>query len=211
MAESFLFDTPRSPRATLILAHGSGQPMDSPFMTSIAGRVAGSAFPIEVVRFNFPYMQRAVAEGRRRPPDRAALLESAWREAITALRLRSENLFIGGKSLGGRFASMVADEAGVDGVICFGYPFHPPGKPDRLRTAHLEEIGTPVLILQGERDPFGGAAEVPGYTLSARVTVVWMPDGDHGFKPRKSSGVSLEDNLDAAARAAVAFIEAAVT
>ncbi|MYA54490.1 MAG: hypothetical protein F4X89_13585, partial [Dehalococcoidia bacterium] len=113
---------------------------------------------------------------------------------------------IGGKSMGGRIASMVAEEAGVAGVVCFGYPFHPPGKPERLRTAHLEAIATPVLILQGERDTFGRREEVAGYALSEQVRVHWLADGDHGLKPRKASGRTEAENLEEAAREAARFV-----
>ncbi len=202
----FLENRVKQAKAVLILAHGSGQPMDSPFMEAIAGRIAAAG--IEVLRFNFPYMARAVAEGRNRPPDRQPALEDCWMQAIDAARARAAAgcLFIGGKSLGGRTATMVADDAGVDGVLCLGYPFHPPGKPERLRTAHLEGIATPVLVCQGERDPYGSRAEVAGYRLSGAIRIAWIPDGDHGFKPRKSSGTTLEGNLDLAAAAAVDFI-----
>lgn len=207
MTTQFLLNKVVEPRATLILAHGSGQPMDSPFMTRMAALIASDdAFVVEVARFNFPYMERAAAEGRRRPPDPAARLEAAWMDAIDAMAGRRPNLFIGGKSLGGRIATMVADAADVTGVVCLGYPFHPPGKPERLRTAHLEHVATPVLILQGERDPFGSKDEVSGYDLSPRVRVEWLADGDHGFAPRKRSGVGHEDNLARAARRAVKFI-----
>lgn len=207
MPDRFVFDGPERAAARLILAHGAGQPMDSPFLAEMARRIAGGHLAIRVARFNFPYMARAVAEGRRRPPDRAAVLASAWHEAIAALP-GAGPLFIGGKSLGGRVASMLADEAGVDGLVCLGYPFHPPGKAEKLRTAHLADLATPTLIVQGERDPFGKADEVPGYRLSPRIELCWMTDGDHGFTPRKASGRSLEDNLDAAAAAVVEFIAA---
>ncbi len=207
MKDDILFDGPVRARALLILAHGSGQPMDSPFMAAISARIAANDdVAVRVARFNFPYMKRAVAEGRTRPPDRAPVLEAAWIDVIDSLRDEAASLFIGGKSLGGRFATMVADSAAVDGVICLGYPFHPPGRPERLRTAHLEAIATPVLICQGERDPFGGVDEVSGYALSNNVALQWMGDGDHGFKPRKSSGRTLEDNLDLAAAASVRFV-----
>ncbi len=203
----FLFDGPVRPRALLILAHGSGQPMDSQFMSDIAARIAGDGrLAIRVARFNFPYMARAVAEGKTRPPDRADALEKAWLDAIEAVRARGGAVFIGGKSLGGRIATMVADRADVGGVICLGYPFHPPGRPDRLRVDHLKVMRTPVLINQGERDPFGNVDEVDGYALPEAIRVRWIGDGDHGFKPRKSSGRTLEDNLALAAGNTVDFI-----
>lgn len=109
--------------------------------------------------------------------------------------------------MGGRMASLVADESGVDGVICLGYPFHPPGKPDRLRTEHLEKIACQTLILQGERDPFGTREDVTAYRLSDAVTVEWIPDGNHDLAPRKASGHTVEANMQKAVSAAVYFLE----
>jgi predicted alpha/beta-hydrolase family hydrolase len=108
--------------------------------------------------------------------------------------------------MGGRIASMIADEVGAAGVLCLGYPFHPPGKPERLRTAHLETLKTPTLIVQGTRDRLGTEEEVATYALSPSIEVAWMGDGDHSFKPRKKSGRTLEQNLEAAADAVVALI-----
>ena len=116
-------------------------------------------------------------------------------------------LVIGGRSMGGRIASMVADDCGVRALLCFAYPFHPPGRPDRLRTAHLARLRTPTLILQGERDPFGSPAEVASYALPAAITVHWIADGDHSFKPRKRSGRTLQDNLADAVQRSVSFLD----
>ena len=113
---------------------------------------------------------------------------------------------IGGKSLGGRMASLVADEAGARGLVCLGYPFHPPGQTDRLRTAHLAALRTPALVVQGTRDPFGTPEEVAGYALAAGIEVVWMADGDHSFKPRVSSGRTEGQNLAAAVAAVLGFV-----
>ncbi len=132
---------------------------------------------------------------------------TVWRDDI-ALQPEPQTLVIGGKSMGGRMASMVADEIGVAGLICFGYPFHPPGQPARLRTAHLTALRTPTLILQGTRDPFGTKDEVPGYGLSRSIRVEWLADGDHSFKPRARSGVTEEANLERAVDLAAASIEA---
>ena len=93
----------------------------------------------------------------------------------------------------------------VAGLVCIGYPFHPPGKPNQLRTAHLERLDCPALIVQGERDPFGARAEVASYDLDRRICIAWMPDGDHGLGPRKRSGHTLEGNLATAADAVRAF------
>ncbi len=109
-----------------------------------------------------------------------------------------ERLVIGGKSLGGRIASMVADEAGVRGLVCLGYPFHPPGKPEQLRTEHLQMLRTPALIVQGTRDALGSREEVAGYRLSPSIRIAWIEEGDHSFKPRKSSGRTEAQNLSEA-------------
>jgi predicted alpha/beta-hydrolase family hydrolase len=189
----------------LILAHGAGQGMASPFMHRIAQLLAGDN--LQVIRFNFPYMQAQERSGKKRPPDREAKLLEYWREQVRQCRTESSHrLFIGGKSMGGRMASLLADELQVDGLICLGYPFHPPGKPERLRTQHLIELQTPTLICQGERDSFGRQDEVSGYSLSPRILFHWLSDGDHSFKPRKSSGLSLEQNLQSAAKAILHFI-----
>ena len=109
--------------------------------------------------------------------------------------------------MGGRIASLVADEAGVAGLICLGYPFHPPGKPDKLRVDHLKTLKTPTLMLQGERDPFGNREDVKGYRLARTIQTHWLTDGDHGFKPRKASGRTEEENWNEAMNAIVAFVK----
>jgi predicted alpha/beta-hydrolase family hydrolase len=181
--------------------------MRSAFMAGLASRLA--AAELRVLRFEFPYM-RAATRGRPRPPDPPQVLTEAWRAALRRVReggTPAERLVIGGKSLGGRIASLIADDERVAGLICMGYPFHPPGRPDRLRTGHLHGLRTPTLICQGERDPFGDKHEVSVYLLSPRIEVCWIPDGDHGFRPRATSGRSAEANLDLAAHAAVRFVE----
>ena len=192
---------PRHP--TLVLAHGAGAPMDSPWMHDVAAGLA--ARDLHVVRFEFPYMQRRRSTGRRGGPDRPPVLAATWRQAIEQLG-GAAPLVIGGKSMGGRIASMVADELGVRGLLCMGYPFHPPGKPERLRTAHLLDLQTPSLILQGTRDPFGTRDEVPQFGLSAAIRLHWLEDGDHSFKPRVRSGRTLASNLAEAMDAAAAFV-----
>jgi len=196
------FDGPKNAGLTVALAHGAGAPMDSPFMNDVAKGIAEGGF--RVARFEFPYMRARRAGGRSGAPDRPPVLRETWLEAIR--ELGPERLVVGGKSLGGRVASLVADEAGVRGLICFGYPFHPPGKPERLRTAHLAALATPALILQGTRDPFGGPDDVAGYRLSGAVRVVWVPDGDHSFKPRAKSGRTEAENRALAVAEARVFL-----
>jgi predicted alpha/beta-hydrolase family hydrolase len=200
-----IFDLPASPAgaATLVLAHGAGAPMDSPFMNAMAAGLASGG--VRVVRFEFPYMRRRRETGERRPPDREPALRAAWLAAIAELG-GGPGLVIGGKSMGGRMASLVADEAGARGLVCLGYPFHPPGREDRLRTAHLAALRTPALVVQGTRDPFGTPEEVAGYALAAGIEVVWMPDGDHSFKPRVASGRTERQNLEAAVAAVLGFV-----
>ena len=159
---------------------------------------------LRVVRFEFPYMAARRETGKRRPPDREPVLRETWHRVIDSVK--SKTLFIGGKSMGGRIASLVADEAEVAGLICLGYPFHPTGKPEQLRIEHLKSIRTPTLIVQGERDPFGNREEVAGYKLSKHVRVHWLPDGDHSFKPRKASGRTLEENWEEGIDAVTSFI-----
>jgi predicted alpha/beta-hydrolase family hydrolase len=177
--------------------------MDSEFMNAIAERLGD--VDVEVVRFEFEYMAKRREDGRRRPPDRMPKLVARFEEVIAEAGPPSQ-LVIGGKSMGGRIASMIADQAGVAGLLCLGYPFHPPGKPERLRTDHLEALKTPALIVQGTRDPFGSRTEVAQYSLSPSIELAWIEDGDHSLKPRKKSGRSLSQNLDEAAGAAVRFI-----
>lgn len=198
-----LADGPAGAPLTLALAHGAGAPMDSAFMATVAQHVAVAGW--RVIRFEFPYMAARRATGAKKPPDREPALLETWRAVIA--ELGPETLVIGGKSLGGRMASLVADEARVRGLVCLGYPFHPPGRPETLRTAHLETLAASALILQGERDPFGRADEVPGYRLSDAVTVSWLPDGDHSFRPRKASGHTEDGNLALAAGRICGFLE----
>jgi predicted alpha/beta-hydrolase family hydrolase len=107
--------------------------------------------------------------------------------------------------MGGRIASLIANDTNVAGLVCLGYPFHPPGKPDKLRVEHLKSMETATLIVQGERDPFGNINEVVGYALSPKIQIHWLPDGDHDFKPRKASGKSLDDNMNEAIAAVANF------
>lgn len=187
--------------ATILLAHGAGAAMDSAGMNAIAGALAGGGF--RVARFEFAYMA-ARREGVRKPPPRAELVMEEYIHAVDALAATGP-LIIGGKSMGGRVASMVADrlraEGRVAGLLCLGYPFHPPEKPQQLRTAHLKELKTPTLICQGTRDPFGTRDEVASYALSQPIEILWLEDGDHDLKPRKkTSGFSAADHLKTVAR-----------
>jgi predicted alpha/beta-hydrolase family hydrolase len=199
-----LFDGPEDASATVVLAHGAGAPMNTPFMNTIARGLASEG--VRVVRFEFPYM-RARRETKRSTgaPDREPILGNSWKEIVERLG-GGGRLVIGGKSLGGRVASMVADEVGARGLVCLGYPFHPPGRLDRLRTKHLETLTTPALIVQGTRDPFGTPEEVEGYRLSDSIQIKWIENGDHSFKPRAASGRTEAQNLVEAVEAVRQFL-----
>ncbi|EJT06465.1 alpha/beta fold hydrolase [Rhizobium sp. CCGE 510] len=208
MLDRFLLQGPQDARFTILLAHGAGAPMDSASMTAAA--IALAAVGFRVVRFEFAYMA-ARRTGGRKPPPRAETLNPEYHAAITELGA-SGPLIIGGKSMGGRVASMVADDLyrqqKIAGLLCLGYPFHPPGQPEKLRTAHLKGLTTPALICQGTRDEFGTRDEVPGYDLSDRIEMLWLEDGDHDLKPRKTiSGFSSADHLATMAKAVKAWAE----
>jgi hypothetical protein len=199
----FLFDGPEGASVSVALAHGAGAPMDSAFLACFAQGLATRGY--RVARFEFPYMSARRRDGSRRPPDRPNVLLDTWQSVID--RLGPEQLVIGGKSLGGRMASMIADVAGVQGLVCLGYPFHPPGQPEKLRIAHLRTLRTPALILQGTRDPFGRREEVDRYPLSPAIRLHFLEDGDHGFAPRAASGRSERQNWEEALATLLKFLE----
>jgi len=187
---------------TLILAHGAGAAMDSDFMNLLAEGLGQEG--IRVLRFEFPYMAQWRETGKKRPPDRAPKLLACFTEVLDDLG--SQPVFIGGKSMGGRMATLLATEREVAGVCVYGYPFHPPGKAEKQRLEHLPDIGCPVLICQGERDALGNRPEVESYDLPPNIDLHWLPDGDHSLKPRKASGLTLQDNLDSAIKQTRVFI-----
>ncbi|MGB3503278.1 MAG: alpha/beta family hydrolase [Mesorhizobium sp.] len=203
---NIIYDGPADAPATIILGHGAGAPMDSDWMTNVAGKLASRG--LRVARFEFGYMA-ARRQGLRPPPSPANKLIGEYLGVIAGVE-RAGKLFIGGKSMGGRMASMIAqkefDKSEIAGLVCLGYPFHPPGQPQKLRTDHLEPMTVPSLVCQGERDPFGTRDEVATYPLPASMRVEWLTDGDHDLKPRKASGATFDGNLDQAADAIRAFI-----
>lgn len=195
----FLFTGPEN-GSRLALAHGAGAPMDSEFMTFMADALADHG--VRVARFEFPYMAARRTGGKKRPPDSQGVLLDTWREVVRALG-NPATLIIGGKSMGGRMASLVADELSLRGLVCLGYPFHPPGKPEKTRTAHLQNLQTPTLIVQGSRDALGSADDVAQYTLSPHIHVHWIDGGNHDLAALKKSGRTAQDCWrDAAARIA---------
>ncbi|MFJ2484410.1 alpha/beta family hydrolase [Pseudomonas sp. NPDC087598] len=192
--------------ATLILAHGAGAPMDSDWMNDMAGRLAGLG--VNVLRFEFAYMAQRRVDGVKRPPNPAGKLQECWREVYGLVRLHvAGTLAIGGKSMGGRMASLVADELGVDALVCLGYPFYAVGKPEKPRVEHLASLQTRTLIVQGERDALGNREAVEAYTLSPSIVVAWLAAGDHDLKPLKVSGFTHEQHLASAAQKVAVFLK----
>ncbi|QQZ44748.1 alpha/beta hydrolase [Pseudomonas sp. SK3(2021)] len=199
----WLWDAARQPPAgeslTLILAHGAGAPMDSAFMSDMAARLA--AHGVNVLRFEFPYTAQRRLDGGKRPPNPAPKLLECWREVYAQVRPHvAGRLAIGGKSMGGRMASLLADELGADALVCLGYPFYAAGKPEKPRVAHLAELRTRTLIVQGERDALGNRAAVEAYALAPAIELFWLVAADHDLKPLKASGFTHEQHLEAAAQ-----------
>ena len=200
-------------RATVhvLLAHGAGAPMTSPFMERIAAALA--ARDCRVTRFEFAYMAGRRTGGSKRPPPKAALLIDEYEAVVTTcarLLETGQHLVIGGKSLGGRVASLVADRlyanGRIAGLVCLGYPFHPPGKPDQLRTAHLAGLRCPTLIVQGDTDTFGTRAEAGTYALASTIRIHWIENAGHELGQSARPTAKSEARLDAIADAVSGFI-----
>ena len=205
--QGWLWDAASTPSSTtLILAHGAGAPMDSAWMNDMAARLA--ALGVNVLRFEFPYMAQRRIDGGKRPPNPAPKLLECWREVYALVRPHvAGKLAIGGKSMGGRMASLLADELGADALVCLGYPFYAVGKPEKPRVEHLAGLKTRTLIVQGERDALGHREAVDGYKLSSSIEVFWLVAGDHDLKPLKASGFTHEQHLAAAAQKVASFLQ----
>jgi predicted alpha/beta-hydrolase family hydrolase len=183
--------------------------METPFLQAFAALLAQRG--VAMLRFEFAYMAGRRSGGPRKPPPKAERLIDEYRTAVTHAGAGAP-LVIGGKSMGGRVASLAAEElhaAGrIAGLVCLGYPFHPPARPEQLRIQHLVGLTCPTLIVQGERDPFGSRAEVEAMRLSRAIRFHWAGDGDHDLGPRGGSGFTRKGNFAAAADAVAAFAEA---
>lgn len=226
--DRFLHTGPADAPVRFLCAHGAGAGMATAFLETFTRLLADRG--VATLRFEFTYMAARRSGGPRRPPPKAERLVDEYRAAVAAAGLGAPPsmrpgappgappagapLVIGGKSMGGRVASLVADEllaAGrIAGLVCLGYPFHPPGKPEQLRTAHLQALSCPALIVQGERDPFGTRADVEALiaakALAPPIRFHWAGDGDHDLGPRGGSGFTRKANLAAAADAVAAFV-----
>jgi len=196
-----LINTAAAAKARLLLAHGAGAGADSSFMQQLAQQLALNN--VEVWRFNFAYMQRFIDTDKRSLPEKMPLL-------MQQFSLHADNcptdlpLFIGGKSMGGRVASMLGQTSMLDqnssvkAIFAFGYPFHAPKKLS-WRTEHFTTLACPLFIAQGERDAFGTRAELTGMQWP-KVDIHWLADGDHDYKPRVKSGLTQQQLIAAAAQ-----------
>ncbi|MDP2715245.1 alpha/beta family hydrolase [Rheinheimera sp.] len=190
-----IVDNAGLPKARLLLAHGAGAAANSEFMQQLAQQLA--LLNIEVWRFNFAYMQRFIDSGKRSLPDKMPLLQAEFGRQIDNCPADLP-LFIGGKSMGGRVASLLSSNYGVQAVFAFGYPFHAP-KKQSWRTEHFAALACPLFIAQGERDAFGNKAELADKSWP-QVALQWLNDGDHDFKPRLKSGLTQQQLIAQAAQ-----------
>ena len=211
---SFIVDGPEH-GPLFLFAHGAGAPADSVFMQAIASGLAKQG--ICVVRFNFDYMQIRIETGSRRPPERAPKLIKQFEDKVAQLsELKNRPMVIGGKSMGGRMASLVAslfDEnklTEIKGVACLGFPFHPAGQLDKLRIDHFPLVNQKQLIIQGARDKLGSFEEVESYNLPEVINWCWLEDGDHDLKPRVKSGFTHEAHIQKAIDELASFIKEAM-
>lgn len=193
----------------VLLAHGAGSDMGAPTLAAVADALAEAGVPS--LRFDFPYRVRG-----RKAPDRPSVLEAAVREAVAELSRRSglpsDRLVLGGRSMGGRYCSMVAADAeepvAARGVLLLGYPLHPAGKPEKQRVAHFPALDLPVLFVSGTRDALAprDSLERAATTIPGPVTFHWLEAADHGFRPLKRSGISPEAAIAESARASVEWV-----
>jgi predicted alpha/beta-hydrolase family hydrolase len=208
--KEFVVNSPeKNPKGIFLLAHGAGRGAASPFLEAVAQGAVNSG--VRVVRFNFPFMEQMLKTGKKKLPNSGNFLRKCFSDVVLHCieqeRVPAKYIIVGGKSMGARAASMIADKHQVGGVVCLSYPFHPPRKPIPLRITHLQSIQTPTLICQGERDPNGPREEVQQFSLSKSIQFHWLPDGDNNFKPRKTTGRSLEENMADAVEAINTFID----
>lgn len=191
-----------TPRALFVFAHGAGAGQHHPFMAGVSRGLAARG--VDVVTFDFPYKRL-----QKSAPDRPPVLEQSFRDVVAAGRKwsKAERLFIGGKSMGGRIATHLAAQGleSLSGVVCFGYPLHPPGKPQQLRIEHLPSITVPVLVIQGERDSFGTPDELRPHleAMNAEARLHVIPRGDHSLGARGRTPAETQSEL---AEIAAAFI-----
>jgi len=201
------------PIAQIIFAHGAGADMHHEFMVQMTALF--NKANINVLRFNFPYMDKRIALGKRYPPDRMPKLIDCYNKVIHDFIAISNGhklpLFIGGKSMGSRVAATLASDDGISelikGAFCLGYPFHPPKKIEKLRLEPLQNTSKPILIVQGERDTLGSEIEITDYDISSLCQCFFLSDGDHSLKPRVKSGFTHQQHMESAVHATARFIQ----
>jgi len=212
--ENTLINNSEKPIAQIIFAHGAGADMHHEFMEQITALF--NKVNINVLRFNFPYMDKRIALGKRYPPDRMPKLIDCYKTVIndfiaTNNKKKELPLFIGGKSMGSRVAATIAsdDETSelIQGVFCLGYPFHPVKKAEKLRLEPLQNTRKPILIAQGERDTLGSEIEITDYEISNLCQCFFLSDGDHSLKPRVKSGFTHLQHMESAVHAITQFIQ----
>jgi len=204
-----------SPIAQVVFAHGAGADMHHEFMEQVT--LLLNEADINVLRFNFPYMDKRIEFGKRYPPDRMPTLIECYQSIVNHLVSEQKStlpLFIGGKSMGSRVAVTLAENTEIStyiqGVFCLGYPFHPAKKVDKLRLEPLQLTNSPVLIVQGERDTLGSKDEISDYDISPLCQCVFLPDGDHSLKPRVKSGFTHQQHIERAVFEIIQFIKKAL-
>ncbi len=188
---------------TLILAHGAGAPMDSEWMNTITELLKNNG--VEVHRFEFPYMIMRRKDGKKRPPNTLKVLLDTYSTIVNKF---DGKVFVGGKSMGGRIATMIADSHdNIIASIGLGYPFHPPKYPQKLRTKHLKNMKSPCLIIQGEKDPFGKITEWDAFNLAPTVFIYPLIEANHELKPLKRTGLSHRDALRLCVEQMIQFMD----
>jgi predicted alpha/beta-hydrolase family hydrolase len=194
----------------VLLAHGAGSDMHAATLARVADALAGAKIPS--LRFNYPYR-----DAGRKSPDRAAVLDAATREAAAELarqtKLPPERLVLGGRSMGGRYCSLIVGDddhpVAALGLLLLGYPLHAAGKPDKPRVDHFPRLRVPCLFVSGTRDSLAGQEALTDAVKAIKgpVTMHWLESADHGYRPRKASGRTLEDVAAEAAEVSVEWVQ----
>ena len=204
--DNILINGPKEAKNILLLAHGAGAPMDSIFMNTISDGLNNKG--IITFRFEFPYMEKR-RSGKNTFPDKLDVLCDFYKKIYFNIKKANpdKNIWLGGKSMGGRVSTLISRSLDIKGVIVFGYPFHPINKLDKLRLESLQLSGPPILIIQGTRDKFGTITEVKKYKIHKNNTIFWIKDGDHSYNTLKKSGLSSKDAIVQAYNEASIFIK----
>ena len=204
--DNILINGPKEAKNILLLAHGAGAPMDSIFMNTISDGLNNNG--IITFRFEFPYMEKR-RSGKNTFPDKLDVLCDFYKKIYFNIKKANpdKNIWLGGKSMGGRVSTLISRSLDIKGVIVFGYPFHPINKLDKLRLESLQLSGPPILIIQGTRDKFGTITEVKKYKIHKNNTIFWIKDGDHSYNTLKKSELSSKDAIVQAYNEASVFIK----